>query len=165
MALGLDVATLARAWTSLDFAWKPPSGDGSYDWFKQKQVPLGVSPRINLTQRISPEGGDIKAQCAAPTGLKSANDLKPRAHAGSRPGLFYAATSWLNEFFRQPATLQTWTELNHRLDKSKKLQSVNPVPSVARRSGLLVRGQTLTSGIHEQAIQRFWQRFERAIFD
>jgi hypothetical protein len=44
MALGLDVATLARAWTSLDFARKPPSGDGSYDGFNLKQVPLGVSP-------------------------------------------------------------------------------------------------------------------------
>jgi hypothetical protein len=41
MALGLDVATLARAWTSLDFARKPPSGDGSYDGFNLKQVPLG----------------------------------------------------------------------------------------------------------------------------
>jgi hypothetical protein len=45
MVLALDVATLARAWTSLDFARKPPSGDGSYDGFNLKHVPLHNSPQ------------------------------------------------------------------------------------------------------------------------
>jgi hypothetical protein len=46
MVLALDVATLARAWTSQVFALKPPSGDGGdggYGGFNLKQVPFGAS--------------------------------------------------------------------------------------------------------------------------
>ena len=42
MALGLEVATLAGAWTSENIAGKPRSGDRGYDVFNLNQVPLGL---------------------------------------------------------------------------------------------------------------------------
>ena len=46
MALGLDVATLARAWTSENIAGKPRSGDHGYDEFNLNQRPLCASRSV-----------------------------------------------------------------------------------------------------------------------
>jgi hypothetical protein len=60
MALGLDVATLARAWTSENIAGNPRSGDRGYDGFNLNQVPLSVrlpvlaDGRIHLARRLTP---------------------------------------------------------------------------------------------------------------
>jgi hypothetical protein len=50
---------------SLDFAWKPPSGDGSYDGFNLKQAPLGASrgPMFLDVLQLQPDasGGAAKS--------------------------------------------------------------------------------------------------------
>jgi hypothetical protein len=51
MALALEVATLARAWTRQIFARKPPSGDGSYDGFNLKQVPAASAVGSQVIER------------------------------------------------------------------------------------------------------------------
>ena len=53
MALGLDVVTLARAWTSQVFTRKPLSGDHGYDEFNLNQVPFGQRPHGNICGCLS----------------------------------------------------------------------------------------------------------------
>jgi hypothetical protein len=48
MVSGLDVATLARAWTSENYAGKPRSGDRGYEKFNLHQVPFGRKPSGSL---------------------------------------------------------------------------------------------------------------------
>jgi hypothetical protein len=44
MALTLDVATVARRWTSADFERKPRSGDRSYEVSLAKVTAIGLAP-------------------------------------------------------------------------------------------------------------------------
>jgi hypothetical protein len=62
---------------------------------------------------LAPKARHIQARCVAHYGAKNRSGVLPRAHAGSRPGLLYAATSWLAVRFRSPVSERNTTLASH----------------------------------------------------